>query len=276
MRALALAAAGLIAATNALAQAFSSNVPYFPTPQSTVDRMLELATVGPDDFVMDLGSGDGRIVITAAKKFGARGMGIEIEPGLVSLSRYQAGRAGVADRTKFVTENLFTTDLRPVTVLTLYLFRELNLQLRPRILEQLRPGARVVTHDWDMGEWEPDVAETIPAPDKAVGIVRESKIFLWYVPARLDGTWRLETPFTARGGATLSLAQRFQRFDGALDHAGTRYPVTEGRARGAAVRFRIADGAFAGDYAGTAAQNEITGEIFRYGASAGAWKAVRR
>ncbi len=270
------AAAGLVAATHALAQeAFISNAPYFPTPQSTVDRMLELAQVGPDDFVVDLGSGDGRIVITAAKKFGARGMGVEIEPGLVSLSRYEAGRAGVAERVKFVTEDLFTTDLRPVTVLTLYLFRELNLRLRPRILEELHPGARVVTHDWDMGEWEPDVAETIPAPDKAVGIVRESKIFLWYVPAKLEGTWRLDAPLAAGGSATLSFAQRFQLFDGVLDHAGARYPVTAGRARGTAVRFRIADGPFAGDYSGTAAQNEVSGEILRYGAPAGAWKAVR-
>ncbi len=276
MRVLAGAAALLVATAAPAQEAFISNVPYFPTPQSTVDRMLELASVGPDDFVVDLGSGDGRIVITAAKKFGARGLGVEIEASLVSLARYQASRAGVADRAKFVTENLFATDLRPATVLTLYLFRELNLRLRPRILEELRPGARVVAHDWDMGEWEPDVAETIPAPDKPVGIVRESKVFLWYVPARLEGTWRLEAPFGARGAATLALAQRFQRFEGALDHAGRRYPVLEGRARGTAVHFRIADGAFAGDYAGTAAQNEIAGEVARSGATVGAWKAIRR
>ena len=163
-------------------QGFLSNAPYVPTPQSTVDRMLELAKVGPNDFVIDLGSGDGRIPITAAKQFGARAVGIEIEADLIEglgfvgvgdeKSRFDARWAGVADRVTFRIEDLFTTDLRPATVLTLYLFRELNIQLRPRILEQMKPGSRVVTHDWDMGEWEPDVSLISPAPDKPVGLDR--------------------------------------------------------------------------------------------------------
>jgi len=268
-------AAAFVAAANAFPQSMFSNAPYVPTPQSTVDRMLELAQIGPNDLVVDLGSGDGRIVITAAKRYGARGMGIEIETNLVSRSQYEARRAGVADRVQFVSQDLFTTDLRSATVLTLYLFRELNLKLRPRILEQLRPGTRVVSHDWDMGEWEPDIAETVPAPDKPVGIVRESKIFLWYVPARIEGAWRLETPLAAGEPSAVTLAQRFQHFDGALEHAGARFAITGGRAQGAAIRFRIADSAYAGDYVGTAAQNEMSGEISRNGAVVGAWKAVR-
>ena len=116
-------------------QGFLSNAPYVPTPQSTVDKMLELANVGPNDFVIDLGSGDGRILITAAKRFGARAVGIEIEADLIEKSRFDARWAGVGDRVTFKIEDLFTTDLRPATVLTLYLFRELNIQLRPRILE---------------------------------------------------------------------------------------------------------------------------------------------
>jgi Methyltransferase domain len=203
-------------------QGFLSNAPYVPTPQSTVDRMLALAKVGPNDFVIDLGSGDGRIPITAAKRFGARAVGIEIEADLIEKSRFDARWAGVADRVTFRIEDLFTTDLRPATVLTLYLFRELNIQLRPRILEQMRPGTRVVTHDWDMGEWEPDVAEISPAPDKPVGIDRNSKIFLWYVPARMAGRWRLETTLAQGRPATITLAQEFQRFDGALEHAARR------------------------------------------------------
>jgi hypothetical protein len=184
---LALGLAAMLAATAALAQSESPpprDAPYFPTPQSVVDRMLQLAKVGRDDFVIDLGSGDGRIVITAAKKYGARGIGIEIEPRLVSEANYYARRDGVGDRAKFIEQDLFETDLRPATVLTLYLFRELNIKLAPRILAQLRPGARVVSHDWDLGDWPPDHQETMPAPDKAVGTSRESKVFLWYVPAR--------------------------------------------------------------------------------------------
>jgi Histone methylation protein DOT1 len=262
--------------TSALAQAFISHAPYVPTPQSTVDRMLELARVSADDYLIDLGSGDGRIVITAATKYGTRGMGIEIENNLVNLSQYTARRAGVADRVRFVTQDLFTTDLRPATVLTLYLFHELNLKLRPRILEQLRPGARVVTHDWDMGEWEPDVAETIPAPDKPVGIIRTSKIFMWYVPAKLDGTWRFETPLAADSVVTAELSQRFQYFDGALQHGEVRFPITDGRAQGTAVQFRIGAGALAGDYVGTATGGEMAGEIRRDGTAVGTWKAIRK
>jgi SAM-dependent methyltransferase len=250
------------------------DAPFFWTPQSVVDRMLELAEVRADDYVMDLGSGDGRIVITAAKKYGVRGMGIEIDPQLVAMSNSSANRAGVGERVKFVRQDLFETDLRPATVLTLYLFRELNIKLRPRILAQLRPGARVVTHDWDMGDWPPDFTTTMAAPDKPVGIQRESKIFLWYVPARLEGAWRLTAP-GASESAALSFTQRYQQFDGSLQHANAQFPVLDGRARGTAVAFRIADGPLAGEYAGTAAENDMAGQVSRNGASVGMWKAVR-
>jgi len=264
------------ASGQALSQAFLSNAPYVPTPQSTVDRMLELAQVGADDYVIDLGSGDGRIVITAAKKHGARGLGIEIESDLVRYSQYLARGAGVADRVKFVTEDLFTTDLRPATVLTLYLFRELNIKLRPRILEQLRPGTRVVTHDWDMGEWEPDVAETIGAPDKPVGIERSSKIFLWYVPAKVAGAWRLETPLAPGRSATLALTQQFQRFEGGLETGGARQAIAGARARGTAIRFSVPAGSpFTGFYEGTVDGAQMRGEILRDGVSAGPFTASR-
>jgi SAM-dependent methyltransferase len=275
--ALILAAAGLLAAPGVAAQVFLTKPPYVPTPQSTVDRMLELARVGPDDYVVDLGSGDGRIVITAAKKYGARGLGIEIEPDLVNLSQYYARRAGVADRARFVTEDLFVADLRPATVLTLYLFQELNIKLRPRILEQLRPGARVVAHDWDLGdEWEPDFAETIPAPDKPVGIERTSKVYLWYVPAKVEGRWRLETPLAAGRSATLALAQQFQKFAGEVELDGARHAVTGGRARGTAIRFAIAAGSpLAGFYEGTVEGPQIRGEIVRDGVPAARFTASR-
>jgi hypothetical protein len=268
--------AAMLVATAVIAQSDSPaprGVPYFPTPQTVVDRMLELAKVGAEDFVIDLGSGDGRIVITAAKKYGARGLGIEIEPRLVSEANWYARRDGVSDRAKFAEQDLFETDLRPATVLTLYLFRELNIQLAPRILAQLRPGARVVSHDWDLGDWPPDYQETVPAPDKAVGIRRESTVFLWYVPARVHGTWRVETTLPGAPAATLSVAQRYQFFEGALDTGA----LQGGRARGTNLVFTVAGATtpFAGRYEGTADGDTITGRVVRADGATGTWRAVR-
>jgi hypothetical protein len=271
----ALVLAALLAATAALAQSESPpprDAPYFPTPQSVVDRMLQLAKVGPEDFVIDLGSGDGRIVLTAVKRYGARGLGIEIEPSLVSQANWYAQREGVGDRAKFVEQDLFQTDLRPATVLTLYLFRELNIKLAPRILEQLRPGARVVSHDWDLGDWPPDHQETMPAPDKAVGITRESKVFLWVVPARVRGDWHVATTLPGAQSGALRLQQRYQFFEGALD-AGV---VQAGRARGAQVEFTVTGPtALAGRYEGTAEGESISGRVVRADGTAGTWRAVR-
>jgi len=271
----ALALAAMLGATVAVAQSESPpprDAPYFPTPQSVVDRMLQLAKVGPADFVIDLGSGDGRIVLTAAKKYGARGLGIEIEPQLVSEANYNARREGVSDRAKFVEQDLFQTDLRPATVLTLYLFRELNIKLAPRILEQLRPGARVVSHDWDLGDWTPDHQETMPAPDKAVGISRESKVFMWVVPARVAGNWRVETTLTGAQSATLALRQRYQFFEGTLDAV----TLKDGRASGTSLAFTVAGATpFAGRYEGTAAGDAIAGRVVRADGTVGTWRAVR-
>jgi hypothetical protein len=237
--------------------------------------MLELANVGPNDFVIDLGSGDGRIPITAAKRFGARAVGIEIEADLIEKSRFDARWAGVADKVTFRTEDLFTTDLRPATVLTLYLFRELNIQLRPRILEQMKPGTRVVTHDWDMGEWEPDVSLVSPAPDKPVGLDRHSKVFLWYIPAKMAGKWRLETTTAPGRTATVTFVQTFQKFDGALEDQGARIDVA-GRARGTAVQFSVPGASpWSGAYEGTADGDSVSGEILRNGAVAGKFTARR-
>jgi len=271
----AVALAALLASAAALAQSESPpprDAPYFPTPQSVVDRMLQLAKVGPEDYVIDLGSGDGRIVITAAKRFGARGHGIEIEPSLVNQANWTARREGVGDRVKFVEQDLFQTDLRPATVLTLYLFRELNIKLAPRILEQLRPGARVVSHDWDLGDWPPDHQETMPAPDKAVGISRESKVFLWIVPARVQGEWRIETTLSGAPAATLALRQRYQHLEGTLGGAS----LQGGKANGADVAFTVAGtGPLAGRYEGTAAGDAMTGRVVRADGTAGTWRAVR-
>lgn len=153
----------------------SKDVPYVTTPQRVVERMLTMADVSAADVVYDLGSGDGRFVITAAQQFGARGVGVEIDPQLVEQARAQARLAGVADRVTFRQGNLFEVDLREATVVTLYLEPDLNLRLRPRLLLQLDPGDRVVSHAFGMGAWTPDRVE------KMAG----STLYLWTVPSRL-------------------------------------------------------------------------------------------
>jgi SAM-dependent methyltransferase len=145
---------------------------YVPTPPHVVRAMLALAEVGPDDVVYDLGSGDGRIVIEAARTVGARGVGIERDPALVERARARARAAGVADRVRFVQGDMFEADLRPATVVTLYLYHTLNLRLRPKLRAELAPGARVVSHRFDMGDWRPDAERR----------VEDTRIYLWRIP----------------------------------------------------------------------------------------------
>ena len=170
--------------------AHADEVPYVPTPANVVDAMLSIAEVGPRDYVVDLGSGDGRIVITAAKRYRARGLGIEYDRTLIAKSRAAAAREGVADRVKFLQQDIFVADFRRATVLTMYLLPEVNLALRPRILFELRPGTRVVSHDWDMADWEPERRLVIETPGKTVSPLQESTVYLWVVPARIAGYWR--------------------------------------------------------------------------------------
>jgi hypothetical protein len=186
----ACAALVVVAAVLAAGCAHADEVPYVQSPGSVVDAMLTLARVGPQDFVVDLGSGDGRIVIAAARGYGARGLGIDYDRTLVAESRENARRAGVADRVEFHEQDIFDTDFSQATVLTMYLLPEVNFKLRPRVLLELRPGTRVVSHDFDMADWEPDGHLTVAAPDKTVGPTKESNLFLWVVPARVAGHWR--------------------------------------------------------------------------------------
>ncbi len=153
--------------------------PYVATPQVVVDRMLELAEVRKDDVVYDLGSGDGRIVITAARRYGARGIGFEIDPNLVRRARNNAGRARVSDVADFRLQDVMTVDLSPASVVTLYLLQDANLKLRPRLLSQLRPGSRVVSHDFHMGDWAPERVEKLR--DDAG---KDHTLFLWRIPER--------------------------------------------------------------------------------------------
>ena len=204
---LAMAALAAALTTPSRAQA-QDEVPFVTTPDRVTLAMLELARVGRDDFVIDLGSGDGRIVNTAALRLGARGLGVDIVPALVEKSRALARAAGVQDRATFREQDLFETDLRPATVVTMYLLPEVNLQLRPRLLA-LAAGTRIVSHDFDMGDWIPDRSLRIDVPDKAVGSERFSRVHLWVVPARLQGLWCSST-------RSLQIEQRFQQASGTL------------------------------------------------------------
>ncbi len=211
----------------ALAQ---DEVPFITTPDHVTLAMLELAAVSAGDHVIDLGSGDGRIVITAARRFGASGLGVEIVPELVRRSRDHARTAGVADRTEFRDQDLFATDLGRATVVTMYLLPDVNLQLRPRLLA-LAPGTRIVSHDWDLGDWLPERTLTLAVPDKAVGRDKSSRIHLWVVPAQVQGLW-------CAADARLELTQRFQTFSATLTARQSTTPVMvfDGRIDGTALR----------------------------------------
>lgn len=177
--------------------------PYVPTPQVTVDEMLRLAGVNDTDFVIDLGSGDGRLVITAARKFGARGLGMDIDENLVMESEENARQAGVSERVKFVRQDFFKADISQATVITMYLLPSVNMQLRPTLLA-LKPGTRIVSHDFDLGDWPPDRKTTV-----------RKNTFLWIVPAQVAGRWQMRLPLPPiERLLEVELTQRFQEISG--------------------------------------------------------------
>ncbi len=222
----------LLACALALCAACAANaadeVPFVTTPDHVTLAMLKLAGVGPRDQIIDLGSGDGRIVIAAAKRFGARGLGVEIVPDLVARSRASATRAGVSARARFEEQDLFKTDLGAATVITMYLLPEVNLQLRPRLLD-LKPGTRIVSHDWDLGDWRPDRTITVDVPEKTVGREKTSRLHRWVVPAKAAGLW------CADDGSSLLITQRHQFVD-ALLHRRETATTWSGRLDGALLR----------------------------------------
>src|SRR5262245_18174597 len=210
----ALTAAALIAlAPPALAQKGAGDVVYVPTPQMVVDAMMRMAQVGPADYLIDLGSGDGRVVLSAAAR-GARSLGVDLDRYLLGVANESAKREGLADRAAFREQNLFETDLSGATVIATYLLPEMNLKLRPKILA-LKPGTRVVAHDYHMGDWLPDQRETLEVPEKKVGLMGVSYVYLWYVPAQVAGRWRTEIPVAGRPTPfEFEFEQRFQTLTG--------------------------------------------------------------
>ena len=206
------------------------DVIFEPTPQRSVEAMLDAAGVGPDDVVYDLGSGDGRIVVTAARRHGARGVGIDIDPARVEEGRERARRHGVDGRVRFLQSDLFEADISEASVVTLYLLEKLNARLRPRLLEQLRPGSRVVSYRFTMGDWEPDLLTRAGARN----------IYMWVIPAPVEGRWELRTADRRR--IVLDLVQRYQRVHGTITRNGWREPILEARADGHAIRIVTGDG----------------------------------
>jgi SAM-dependent methyltransferase len=199
--------------------------------------MLSMAKVTATDYVIDLGSGDGRLVREAARRYGARGLGVERDPGLVARSLELARQDGVAGKVTFVAQDLFETDIRAASVVTLYLLPEVNAKLRPRLLANLRPGTRVVSHDFDMGDWAPDEVAEVQSSDK-FGEGGDSTIYLWIVPADLSGRWKWRLEAAGQSiDYELEVAQRLQKVEGSARVAGSVQKVEQFSLRGDAVSF---------------------------------------
>jgi len=221
--------------------------------------MLNLAQVTPQDYVIDLGSGDGRIVITAAKR-GARALGIEYDPDLVALSTRNAAREGVGDKARFIKADLFESDFSQATVITMFLLPELNLQLRPAILD-LKPGTRIVSNYFDMGEWKADQTVAVSRGEGCDTVYCQA--YLWIVPAKAEGTWKLPQ-------GELELMQSFQMISGALRAGADRLPLVDGSLSGDRISFSIGNAHYTGCVIGNAMEG-----TFSSGGSTAGWNANR-
>jgi len=247
-------AALLIAAASGAAQ--QPSVPYVPTPQVVVDRMLAMAQVTARDYLIDLGSGDGRIVVTAAKKFATRGFGVDLNPERISEANANARSASVADKVSFYQRDLFKTDLSQATVITMYLLPQVNLALRPKLLK-LKPGTRLVSHDFDMGDWPADQTARVASGDKYFGSGGESDIFLWIVPAPVDGSWRSRLMVLGKAhDYWITFDQKFQQVQGTVAVDGRKVPLQDTRLRGAELSFT-----FTMDLDGTPVKHVFNGRV---------------
>lgn len=261
--------AGMLAPALAGAQqpARTPDVHFVPTPMPVVETMLSVARVAKNDTLFDLGSGDGRIVITAAKRFGTRGIGIDIDPQRIKESRHNADTAGVTRLAEFREADLFQTDLRSATVITLYLLPRLNVRLRPKLFEELRPGTRVVSHSFDMGDWE---ADSIIRGDRGT-------VYYWVMPANVAGTWTLTAPGEGGGAARtyeLTLQQQYQKLTGTATAGGRSLPVMNGEVSGTSLTFTLGDSVSAAQQ--MRFSGRIEGNAMSGGGSGRTWRATRR
>ena len=238
------------------------DVIWVPTPDEVVERMLTMAQVGPNDFHIDLGSGDGKIVIAAAKR-GARSLGIEYNPDMVKLATENAQKAGVAGRASFRRADIFQTDFSQATVITLYLLPSLNMKLRPQIL-QMRPGTRVVSHSFTMEDWEPDEVSSMDG----------RRAYFWVVPANVMGTWALEV---AGQKSDLTLEQTFQKINGYVTLGPVHGGLRNARLSGANIAFSFVDAkGVKRDFSGKVNDRQMSGTFTDGNGGTGSWSATRK
>jgi hypothetical protein len=221
------------------------DVVWVPTPQALVDRMLDMAQITKDDYLIDLGSGDGRTVITAAKR-GTRAHGIEYNPDMVKLAQFNAAQEKVSDKATFVQADIFASDFSKATVITLFLLPQLNVKLRPTLLD-MKPGTRVVSNSFNMGDWTPD--ETIMATAECTSWCTAYK---WIIPAKVDGNWKL-------GNGQLSLKQTYQVLEGTLTVDGKSQPISEAKMNGAEITFTAGGRKYTGRVEGNTMKGTIQG-----------------
>jgi SAM-dependent methyltransferase len=241
------------------------DVVWVPTPDALVERMLRMARVGPKDYVIDLGSGDGRTVIAAAK-LGARATGIEYNPDMVSLSIKNAEKAGLADKVKFMKADIFESDFSEATVITMYLLPSLNIKLRPKLLD-MRPGTRIVSHAFNMEDWQPDQTATVEGRDA----------YLWIVPAKVGGNWKLAVPAgNGEESWQLALGQQFQKLTGKATAGGKSFDLVDARLTGTAVKLVFVDGnGVKREFSGRVIGNRMEGTTQTQGGTPVKWTAAR-
>ncbi len=244
------------------------DVIWVPTPEALVERMLTMAQTTPNDFVVDLGAGDGRIAIAAAKRFGAKSMGIEYNPDMVTLSKKNAAKEGVGEKAEFVRGDIFETDFSKATVVTMYLLPTLNAKLRPKILD-MKPGTRVTSHQFDMEDWEPDELDVFDG----------RRAYLWIVPAKVQGAWRLKYPAgdgAAQREVALTLEQRYQNVKGSVRLGEINAGIREPALRGDVIRFAFVDSAgVRREFTGKVSGNTMEGTVRTDGGAEGRWSATR-
>ena len=248
--------------------------PYVPTPKVVVDEMLRMGKVGAKDFVIDLGSGDGIIVLTAAQEHKARGIGVDIDPELVKQSNAEAKRLGIADRASFQVQDVFKTDLSKASVITLYLLPSMMMNLRSKIYLEPKPGTRVVSHDYNFDEWQPDEQIVLDVPEKEkVNGVPKATINLWIVPAKVAGRWHVQLD----GGEAydVTLKQSYQLLDGAASTQGKSLKIASGRVRGEEIVFTLSDGSARRQFRGRVSGDGIQGTADLGAGRSSRWTARR-
>lgn len=252
----------------------TEETPYVPSPRIVVETMLRMADVHAGDFLIDLGSGDGRIIITAAQEFNARGFGVDYDPRLVKLATDNAQKAGVSERARFVDQNVFKTDLSPASVVTIYLLPEYNAVLKPTLLA-LKPGTRIVSHDYGIGDWEPDAQSKVVVPEKPVGLEKASWIYYWMVPAQVQGQWRSSIPAT-KGIASLELnfKQHYQKVEGTAKIGAHTVAIERPLLKGEFLSFELTEGRQHFQFEGTISGGQLSGQLIS-GNRKHSWRAVR-